>query len=384
MPAIDQNFYSDLKVNTIPLGELFIKEELFDNVPADWHIIITDIKGSTFAVSSGQHENLNFVATGSIVSVLNIAFKHHITVPFFFGGDGATFIVPAPIVDTVMQALVLYKDNTRKNFDLELRTGIVPVKQVYDEGYKLCISKYCTTGNFTIPVVLGNGLSYAEKMIKGREDEPFDYMAQEGELDLTGMQCRWDKIPPPQNADEVVSLLVVAREENKQAEVFKKVICYIDEIYGGPEKRQPISVPKLKLKSTFDRLGREMKVKLGKIKVMELLKEWMVMLYGYIYFNTKEGKHYLNRLVEMSDTLVIDGKINTVISGTSAQRKKLQEVLTKLEKDGELYFGFHVSRESVMSCYVRDLEDGHIHFVDGSEGGYTKAAGFIKNKLATV
>lgn len=382
MPVTNQNFYSNLKVNTIPLGELFIKDELFDNVPADWHIIITDIKGSTIAVNNGQHENVNFVATGSIVSVLNIAFKHNITVPFFFGGDGATFIVPEPIVDVVMQALALYKDNTRKNFDLELRTGIVPVSKVYEQGHKLCISKYCTSGNFTIPIILGNGLSYAEKVIKGREGESFDYMAQEGELDLTGMQCRWDKIPPPENTDEVISLLVVAREENKQAGVFKKVVCYIDEIYGDSEKRQPISVPKLKLKSTFDRLGREMKVKLGKIKVIELIKEWMVMLYVYIYFNTKKGRHYLNRLVEMSDTLVIDGKINTVISGTSAQRKKLQEVLTQLENNGELYFGFHVSRESVMSCYVRDLEDGHIHFVDGSEGGYTKAAGFIKKKLA--
>ncbi|QEM11787.1 DUF3095 domain-containing protein [Mucilaginibacter rubeus] len=382
MPATDQKFYSDLKVNTIPLGELFVKDELFYNVPADWHIIITDIKGSTLAVSSGQHENVNFVATGSIVSVLNIAFKNSITVPFFFGGDGATFIVPGVIVDAVMQALVLYKDNTLKNFDFELRTGIVPVKRVYDEGYKLCISKYCTSGNFTIPIVLGNGLSYAEKIIKGKEGESFDYMAQEGELDLTGMQCRWDKIPPPENTDEVVSLLVVARDESKQAAVFRKVIGYIDEIYGNPEKRQPISVPKLKLKSTFDRLEREMKVKLGKIKVMELFKDWVIMLYSYIWFNTKKGKHYLNRLVEMSDTLVIDGKINTVISGTSAQRKKLQDILVQLENEGELYFGFHVSRESVMSCYVRDLEDGHIHFVDGAEGGYTKAAGFIKRKLA--
>jgi hypothetical protein len=382
MPPVSQNFYSDLKVNAIPLGELFIKGELFDNVPADWHIIITDIKGSTKAVMNGQHENVNFIATGSIVSVLNIVYKHNITIPFFFGGDGATFIVPESIVNMVMQALILYKGNTLKNFDLELRTGIIPVKQVYDQGFKLYISKYCTAGNFIIPVVLGNGLSYAEKEIKGKEGQSFDYTAQNDELDLTGMQCRWDKIPPPENSEEVLSLLVVARREEQQAEVFKKVIYYIDEIYGDPQKRQPISVPKLKLKSTFDRLGREMKVKLGEVKVIELMKEWLVMLYSYIYFTTKKGKHYLNRLVEMSDTLVIDGKINTVMSGTPAQRKKLQEILVKLENDGELFFGFHVSRESVMSCYVRDLEDGHIHFVDGSEGGYTKAAGFIKRKLA--
>jgi len=30
----------------------------------------------------------------------------------------------------------------------------------------------------------------------------------------------------------------------------------------------------------------------------------------------------LNQLVDMSDTLILDGKINTVISGTKQQREK--------------------------------------------------------------
>ncbi|AYL96839.1 DUF3095 domain-containing protein [Mucilaginibacter celer] len=382
MSANSNHFYTALVVNNIPLGELFIRSDLFENVPEDWHIIITDIRNSTQAVQNGEHENVNFVATGSIVTVLNIAFKQDITVPFFFGGDGATFIIPPLIVDEVMKALALYRENTQRNFGLELRTGIVNVKQVYEHGSKLCISKYCTSGNFTIPIVLGNGLSYAEKVIKGDKEDPHQHAAGDGELDLSGMSCRWDKIPPPENTEEVVSLLVVARNEKDQAMVFKDVICHIDEIYGAPEKRQPISIPQLKQNSTFARLRKEMKAQLGEIKVLELLKEWIVMLYSHIYFSTSDGKKYLKRLVEMSDTLVIDGKINTVISGTSAQRKKLQDVLVKLENEGKLFFGFHVSRESVMSCYVRDLEDGHIHFVDGAEGGYTKAAGFIKKKLA--
>ncbi|MEO3408382.1 DUF3095 domain-containing protein [Mucilaginibacter sp. CAU 1740] len=382
MPANTNQFYTSLTVNNIPLGDLFIRRDLFRNVPDDWHIIITDIRNSTLAVQNGEHENVNFVATGSIVTVLNIAFKQDITVPFFFGGDGATFIVPPLIVDEVMKALALYRENTQRNFGLELRTGIVTVGKVYENNYQLCISKYCTTGNFTIPIVLGNGLSYAEKIIKGDKENPHQHTASDGELDLSGMSCRWDKIPPPENTQEIVSLLVVARNEEEQAQVFKDVICHIDEIYGTPEKRQPISIPQLKQNSTFARLGKEMKARLGEVKVLELLKEWIIMIYSHIYFSTKDGKKYLKRLVEMSDTLVIDGKINTVISGTAAQRKKLQDVLVRMENEGKLYFGFHVSRESVMSCYVRDLEDGHIHFVDGSEGGYTKAAGFIKKKLA--
>ncbi|GAA3967899.1 DUF3095 domain-containing protein [Mucilaginibacter dorajii] len=381
MSANNDQFYAGLPVNEIPLGDLFINDKLFYNVPENWHVIITDIKGSTTAVMDGKHENVNLVATGSIVSALNIAFKADIAVPFFFGGDGATFMVPPSILQNVMQALALHKDNTLRAFELELRTGTIPVKQIYDAGYKLRISKFCSSGNFAIPIVLGNGLSYAEREIKGN-DSLTSYQSQTSELDLGGMQCRWDKIPPPEDYEEVLTLLVVALHEQEQPEVFRDVICHIDRIYGNTEERQPISVPKLKLKTTFNQLEKKMRTRISNSKIVEILKHWGTMLITYVYLRTKKGKKYLDKLVEMSDTLVIDGKINTVITGTPNQRKELQEVLSKMEDAGQIYYGFHVSSESVMSCYVRDLEDDHIHFVDGAEGGYTKAAGFIKQKLA--
>lgn len=102
---------------------------------------------------------------------------------------------------------------------------------------------------------------------------------------------------------------------------------------------------------------------------------------GYFYFKTKRGKRYLHNLVDMTDTLVIDGRINTVISGTAHQREKLQKILKEVELGGEIWFGLHVSDESVMSCYVRNMNERHVHFVDGAGGGYTKAAGQIKQKM---
>lgn len=380
MSATQYQFYSSLPVNSIPLGDLFIRENLFRDVPDDWHIIITDIKGSTLAVLAGGSQNVNLIATGSIVAVLNIALKANVTVPFFFGGDGATFMVPPVILDEAMQALVLYRENTLTNFQIDLRTGTLPIKRVYDDGYKLRVAKYRVSEAFSIPVVLGNGLSYAEKVIKGSQGL-LNYEAQLNELDLTGMQCRWDKIAPPENTNEVLSLLVIASDEDRQPEVFRKVMCHIDEVYGDEKKRTPISVPQLKLKTTFNRIGTEMRVSIGKVPFFKLLIAWLTNLYGLIFFTTRKGKHYLEKLVEMSDTLVIDGKINTVISGTLSQRKNLQSVLEEMENNGELCYGLHVSSESVMSCYVRDLDDGHIHFVDGAEGGYTQAAKVIKAKL---
>jgi hypothetical protein len=377
----NEQFYSDLKIKDIPLHDLFMKPELFFAVPADWHVIITDIRNSTTAVLNGMHESVNLVATGSIVTVLNIAFKTGITVPFFFGGDGATFIVPATIVNTVMSALRQYRRNTRDNFDFDLRVGGVPVEQIYRNGEELRLSKFRNSGIFATPVLLGNGLTYAEKLIKGADDLRAELEAVNEELDLSGMQCRWDKIAPPEDTDEVVTLLVIAVGDAEQSLVFKSVMQHIENSYGSLEKRQPISLPKLKMTTTFNKFGNELRAANKHLNPVKLFRMWFRSVTGYLYFKTETGRKYLRSMIEMSDTLVIDGKINTVMSGTEAQRIRLQIALNQMEQQGEIVYGLYVSRESVMSCYVRNMDEGHVHFVDGGEGGYTKAAGLLKLKL---
>ncbi len=380
MQGNTSQFYSQLPVNRSTLTELLVNSSLFYTVPGDWYVIITDIKNSTNAVKNGLHENVNLVAAGSIVAILNLAFKENISIPFFFGGDGATFLIPPVLIDKAIPALLLYKMQTQENFNLELRVGYIPVSEIYTKNHQLIISKFSFSAFFPIPIVLGTGLNYAESIIKGNNYLPGEHKAQDEDLDLNGMQCRWDRIPPPENMEEVVTLLVVAREAAQQQIIFGDVMKLIDQVYGAPPKRQPISVAKLQLKTTFNRLGKEMRTRIGKIKLIDLIYLWGYSIVGKLYFKTKKGKHYLTRLVEMSDTLVIDGKINTVISGTSAQRNELQNALDKLESEGKIVYGMHVSNSSIMSCYVRDLEDGHIHFVDGAEGGYTLAAGMLKKK----
>ncbi len=46
---------------------------------------------------------------------------------------------------------------------------------------------------------------------------------------------------------------------------------------------------------------------------------------------------------------------------------------------GELKFGLHRSASALMTCLVFNLQQGeHIHFVDGSDGGFTAAATGLK------
>ncbi len=344
-------------------------------------MVITDVRRSSQAVADGLYETVNLVATGSIVAVLNIAFRAGISIPYFFGGDGATFIVPPAILDELLRSLLVHQHNTRKSFNIELRVGNVPVKEIYDAGHSLSITKLRATDLFMIPVALGDGLAFAERIIKMEDYRLGLPVPDDQELDLSGMQCRWDKVKPPENYDEVVSLLVTAPHHSMQAVTFKKVISLIDGIYGEPAVRKPITITKLKMRATIGKLVLEMRTKFGKQKTLYLLRTWLTALLGTFYFRTNAGRSYLVNLVEMSDTLVIDGKINTVISGTKVQREKLQSSLDQLEAAGEIHYGLHVSRESVMSCYVRNLNENHVHFVDGADGGYTRAAGILKKKL---
>lgn len=90
-PHTDQ-FYSELPLNEISVNELVADTKLFFPVPDDWQVVMTDVKGSTQAVKDGLHQVVNLVATGSIIAGLNIARKANTTIPFFFGGDGATLL----------------------------------------------------------------------------------------------------------------------------------------------------------------------------------------------------------------------------------------------------------------------------------------------------
>jgi hypothetical protein len=48
----------------------------------------------------------------------------------------------------------------------------------------------------------------------------------------------------------------------------------------------------------------------------------------------------------------------------------------------ELHYGMHVSDHAVMTCLVTSaLDNEHVHFIDGGDGGYTKAATQMKAQL---
>lgn len=376
-------FYTELQTYKISASEALGRPKIFTKMPSDWYIVITDIKKSTHAVNMGMSELINLIATGSIIAALNIAAESKIDIPFFFGGDGATLLIPPTLLDRTMDALTLYQQNVKSKFDTGLRVANFKVAKVYEAENNLKIAKIKLNELFAIPIVLGNGLHFAENFIKANYSDVKIKTNDKAELRLEGMECRWNQIPPPNTSDEVLCLLIDALDETQQAQVFKEVLDTIDTIYGSHQKRNPISVPKLKLSIGLKKMRTELRMRKLKPKLIDYTKEWLITLFGKTWFlASKTGQEYLAELVQLSDIFVLDGRINMVISGSSQKRELLLDYLEKEEKEGKLIFGSHISNVSIISCYVRDRKANHIHFIDGGKGGYTKAAGVLKSKIS--
>ena len=383
MTVKSSNFYADLPVHEETISELIGNPKNFARVPENWFVLIADIKDSTSAVNNGKHKDVNLVATGCVIAILNLAEARKIKIPFFFGGDGASFIIPEELKTSALSVLEKHNRNVQKNFGFQLSLGTYLVSELYAENIQLDIARIKVSEALIIPIILGQGLQIAENQIKN-DLNPSEIILDETALDLDGMECKWDRIPPLKEKDEVLSLIVTGCGNANYSKVYSEIMEKIDKIYGSSGKRKPISVKRLKISASLQRINREMKAKLGTWQLPDFLKNFAIRAFGEFYLrNTKNGQYYLQKLVELSDNLTLDGRINTVITGSPAKRKKLFQYLDKLEKSQVIKYGYHISKESIMSCYVKNMKtNDHIHFVDGSEGGYTKAANLLKKKFA--
>jgi len=380
---VNGSFYHNLREHKIALEYLLKDERLFSEVPENWYVVIADVENSTLAVENGLHNDVNLAATGSIIAVLNEfkLKKRSYKIPYFFGGDGVTFIVSSSMHKSVMNILEVHRNHVEKNLSLSLRIGSMQVERLKKAGFKLKIAKLKLNSLLTIPVILGNGLKHAEEEVKNSVlTSKLKFIKRE--INLEGMECRWDEIAPDAEEKKVICLLINCKDEAKQAKVYAKVIEKINTIFGSLEDRQPVSKLSLKLNATIKKIRKEMYAKIGKYSFSYLIKNWLLTNIGKVYFNFfNDGKEYLNKITKLSDTIMMDGTINTVMVGKVSKIKALETYLIEKEKKGDLLFGIHVTHASVMSCYVQDRKENHIHFVDATEGGYTTAALDLKKKL---
>ena len=217
------NFYANL--STFSDFKELCEMENYAKVPDDWLIVLTDIQGSTQAISAGKYREVNSVGVASIIAVINAV--KPISIPFIFGGDGATLCVPSSKKEAVKNAILGAKRLALEQFGLSLRVGMVPVADVRRGGYEVFVGKHQVSQAYTQAVFRGGGASYAEKLLKAPENDHYRFeLSEVGEetADFSGFECRWQDVPSRHG--EILSLILTTQEAHtgKLDEIYKRDI----------------------------------------------------------------------------------------------------------------------------------------------------------------
>ena len=225
-------FYRDLHV--LPSFEEAANSSLHAKIPDDWFVIVADIAGSTQAIENGRYKDVNTVGAATIMAVINV--NRAIEIPFIFGGDGATLAVPFSMEHGAREALLGAKDMARDGFNLDLRVGMIPARDLYKQDLWLGVSKYKHSAKITQTSLSGFGWGWAESVLKHSETRsqyevlPSDTVT--AKADFTGFECRWKPVKSRKDFKLAIIAQSVSRNSNEHAAIYAKILKKVSDVYG--------------------------------------------------------------------------------------------------------------------------------------------------------
>ncbi|MGQ9613614.1 MAG: DUF3095 domain-containing protein [Chloroflexus sp.] len=367
----------------------------YQPLPADWTVFTCDVRGSTRAVAEGRYKEVNMIGAATITAALNVAGE--IEVPFVFGGDGASIAVPPILVETTAQALSAVSALSQQAFNLELRVGAVPVTAITNAGYQVLVGRLALTQHVAQAVFSGGGISYAEQLIKD-EACAEECLIQPGDADaanLSGLECRWDTIPPAHGA--ALCLIVRANlrlDPTSSMTVYRSIIEAIEQLYGGDQAYHPLHYTMMQASARPGALWSEARLRGGDGRLAQL--RYWAQIYGmnlgvrgYRWLQRLRGEdpwwdRYRQHVTTAADYRKYDDALRMIISGPDERHDQLLELLHSRFSAGDLVFGAHRSPEVMLTCLVFERMGRQIHFVDGADGGFTLAARDLKQRLRAI
>lgn len=373
------HFYRDLK----PFRDFssLVEDECFAPAPPDWHVILTDIRGSTKAIQEGQYKTVNMLGAAAIACATNVLGGTNF--PFVFGGDGATMLLPQKNLEPVLQELLKLKNTSEKDFKLELRVGVVAVSQIYDNGTDLLIGKYELSPGQCIAHFKGGGLTWAESLIKKKSPQARILVSHNNSSapQLQGLSCRISPIPSTRGS--ILTLLVKPTNDKNGNQVIKVVLQNLRAILNYEfSEANPIQLSHLRWQWPYSTFWNE--AKLNKSFLSTCLRG--LVAWALLKFNIKisgfDPQKYKKEIVHNSDFKKFDETLRMVIDCSPDQATQIEVFLQSLLKQGDIYYGVHKATHSLLTCIVKSASDNeHIHFVDGAGGGYALAAVQMKSQI---
>lgn len=352
-------------------------------VPDAWFVAVSDVIDSTAAIKSGRYKEVNMAGAATIVAVLNACRRDDL--PFSFGGDGGVVLIPPELERETWRALSAVQRLCREALGLRLRCSLIPVEEVRNRSREVLVASHDLGSGKMLAMLAGGGIAAAEKLCKSPEGAPFAVAEGNSECDLTGLSCRWEPLRAQHGL--IMALVVQARDTTSQLPAIYRDIYARMQSVTGPEHspvkmgslsaRWPPSGTALEAALT----GRKNEAK----RRRKILLQQAVALLSLATGKTLRGFHgrtYRDSLPRHTDYRKYADSLRMVIDCTHAQADTIVELLQAEHSHGRIDFGTHRAGAALMTCFVRNTQEaGHVHFIDGAEGGYALAALDMKRRI---
>jgi hypothetical protein len=326
------------------------------------------------------------VGAATIAAVVNAVGDW--SLPFLFGGDGAIALVPNEHLDKVKMALSHSRKTAFEEHQLNLRVGLVPHQDLIDAGAPVRIAKYRLSPDSSIAFFKGHGLTQAENWVKSGRYILDEQPPPVGFDPHQGLSCRW--APLTSERGFFMSLLVKVHERpgTNGDDFTLKLIAELSAILdlNSPEAH-PVKTPALHAAKTLEAAGLEASFQPRGWRLRAYLENIGFMLFvrllnaGWIKLKSFDMEQYKQSLAPNSDYRKFDETLRMVVDCTEDMKMKTTELLERYHKLGLVAYGVHISPTALMTCFVHDHRNKHIHFVDGGDGGYAFAARGLKAQL---
>jgi hypothetical protein len=363
----------------------FVEIDAYEPVPDDWIVMISDVRGSTRAIEEGHYKDVNMVGAASITAVLNTC--GDIEVPFVFGGDGGTVAVPGSLRKAACDALIGLQAISQATF------GAIPVADLRAKGVDVRVRKYeLSTGNY-LAMFAGGGVELSDSLLKSAPPgSPYLLEAQSevGEPNLQGLSCRWEPLMPRSGRMMTIMVQGTKSDPADQSSLLRDVVQKISDLLGHRlQESAPASVHSMKFRWPPRGLELEARATAGR---QTFLRRYLAVLASSLIqfwcerFDRQAGPYnapvYRGELRSNTDFQKYDGILRMVLDVSESQAALIERHLEREHDAGRLVYGVHVADTALMTCVVFSLEQSkHVHFIDGSDGGFARAAQEFKSRL---
>lgn len=375
MTTNDELFYETVPISTDFLG--LSEPDQFTALPDTWWVGTTDIVNSTGEIARGRYKTVNMVGAAVISGMINALEGR--AFPYVFGGDGASFAVPAADADTARRTLGDLRGWAEAEFAIALRAALVPVQDIRQAGRDMKVARYAPSSGVDYAMFSGGGLAWAEAQMKAG-DYTVPASGPEALPDLTGLSCRWSNSSARHG--QIVSLVIQPTSESNErdfAELTRSVLSAAEALdraghpvpENGPPMRWP--PPGVDLDAHVSRAGRNLAFHklclLGENLLIGLLFKTGLRLGNF------EPDHYQRMVSRNSDFRKFDDGLKMTLDCDAETLSNITRTLDQAQNAGKIRYGLHAQQEAMMTCFVPSAtRDDHVHFIDGASGGYTQAA----------